>query len=76
MVVLDSHYETLDLKILLEDLYSKYNAERLTIQSGGKVKNLFGNDQRYDQSIKGAVVSNGKVHNEVVNIIKKYINEV
>ena len=51
-------------------------AKVIVEEAGGKVTNLFGNDQRYDQSIKGAVVSNGKVHNEVVNTIKKYINEV
>ena len=36
----------------------------------------FGNEQRYDQSIKGAVVSNGKVNNQVLDIIKKYVDEV
>ena len=35
------YYETLDLKQLLEDLYSKYNAERLTIQSGGTLNGMF-----------------------------------
>lgn len=35
------YYDTLDLKILLEDLYSKYNAERLTIQSGGTLNGMF-----------------------------------
>ena len=35
------YYETLNLKTLLEDLYSKYNAERLTIQSGGTLNGLF-----------------------------------
>ena len=35
------YYETLDLKILLDDLYSKYNAERLTIQSGGTLNGMF-----------------------------------
>ena len=35
------YYETLDLKNLLEDLYSKYNAERLTIQSGGTLNGMF-----------------------------------
>ena len=35
------YYESLDLKILLEDLYSKYNAERLTIQSGGTLNGMF-----------------------------------
>lgn len=34
-------YDELDLNILLEDLYSKYNAERLTIQSGGTLNGLF-----------------------------------
>lgn len=44
-------------------------------EAGGKVTDLFGNEQRYDRSIKGALISNGKVHNEVVNIIKKHIIE-
>ena len=35
------YYETLNLEILLEDLYSKYNVERLTIQSGGTLNGLF-----------------------------------
>ena len=34
-------YDELDLNILLEDLYSKYKAERLTIQSGGTLNGLF-----------------------------------
>lgn len=44
-------------------------------EAGGKVTDLFGNEQRYDRSIKGALISNGKVHNEVVKVIKKYIIE-
>ncbi len=38
--------------------------------SGGKVTDLFGNEQRYDRDINGAVISNGKVHDEVVAILK------
>lgn len=34
-------YDELDLNTLLEDLYSKYNVERLTIQSGGTLNGLF-----------------------------------
>ena len=34
-------YEKLNLESLLEDLYSKYNAEKLTIQSGGTLNGLF-----------------------------------
>lgn len=39
LIVLD--YDKLDLTKLLEDLYTKYNAERLTIQSGGNLNSLF-----------------------------------
>ncbi len=35
------YYNELDLTKLLEDLYSKYNAEKLTIQSGGSLNGLF-----------------------------------
>ncbi len=34
-------YDSLDLNKLLEDLYTKYNAEQLTIQSGGTLNGLF-----------------------------------
>ena len=44
-------------------------------EAGGKVTDLFGNEQRYDQSIKGALISNGMVHNKVVEIIKQYITK-
>ena len=44
-------------------------------EAGGKVTDIFGNEQRYDTDIKGAIVSNGKIHNEVVEIIKKCYSE-
>ena len=42
-------------------------------EAGGKVTDLFGNEQRYDQSINGAIISNGKIHDEIVEIVKKNI---
>ena len=42
-------------------------------EAGGIVTDLFGKEQRYDRSINGAIISNGKVHNEVIGIIKKYL---
>ena len=42
-------------------------------EAGGKVTDLFGNEQRYDESINGAVISNGKVHEEVIKTIKQYL---
>lgn len=35
-------------------------------EAGGKVTDLFGNEQRYDGDIKGAIVSNGVVHDQLV----------
>lgn len=42
-------------------------------EAGGTVTDLFGNKQRYDESINGTVVSNGKIHNEVTETVKKYL---
>ena len=50
-------------------------AKVIVEEAGGKVTDLFGNNQRYDQSIKGAIISNGLVHDEVVNVVKNYIDE-
>lgn len=38
-------------------------------EAGGKVTDLFGNDQRYDQDINGAIVSNGVFHEKLVGLI-------
>ena len=48
-------------------------AKVIVEEAGGRVTNLFGNDQRYDRSIEGAIVSNGKVHDEVIVAIEKYV---
>ena len=42
-------------------------------EAGGKVTDLFGNDQRYDKAINGAVLSNGIVHEELLSIIRKHV---
>ena len=42
-------------------------------EAGGKVTDFFGKEQRYDGDINGAIISNGIVHNEVVELIKKYL---
>ena len=42
-------------------------------EAGGKVTDLFGKEQRYDESINGAIVSNGLVHEEVVSVINKIL---
>ncbi len=50
-------------------------AKIIVEEAGGKVTNIFGENQRYDQSINGAIVSNRIAHNEVITTIKKYLME-
>lgn len=47
-------------------------AKVIVEEAGGMVTDLFGNNQRYDKDINGAIISNGKVHDEVLNVLKKY----
>lgn len=42
-------------------------------EAGGKVTDLFGNEQRYDSPVKGAIISNGLVHDELVALVKPYL---
>lgn len=39
-------------------------------EAGGKVTDLFGRTQRYDRNIVGALVSNGKVHDDVIRVLQ------
>ncbi len=45
-------------------------AKVIVEEAGGKVTNLFGDEQRYDRSIKGAIISNSLVHDEVLTVLK------
>ena len=42
-------------------------------EAGGKVTDLFGNEQRYDKPINGALVSNGFLHGKLTDLIKKMV---
>lgn len=42
-------------------------------EAGGKVTDLFGNEQRYDKEINGFIASNGIVHDEIIELSKKLI---
>ncbi|MGF7228696.1 MAG: inositol monophosphatase family protein [Candidatus Saccharibacteria bacterium] len=41
-------------------------------EAGGKVTDIEGNDQRYDQRINGAILSNGTIHDELVASVKQF----
>lgn len=40
-------------------------------EAGGKVTNFYNQEDRYDMDIRGAVISNGVVHDEIINVICK-----
>lgn len=48
-------------------------AKVIVEEAGGKVTDLFGRDQRYDQDICGAILSNGIVHEEIVEAMRELI---
>lgn len=56
----ESAHDIAALKIIVEE-------------AGGRVTDLFGHDQRYDEPIKGAIVSNGKIHQLLVDEIAKIL---
>jgi fructose-1,6-bisphosphatase/inositol monophosphatase family enzyme len=41
----------------------------LVTEAGGRITDLYGNPQRYDRDIKGFLVSNGLIHDEVIEIL-------
>lgn len=50
-------------------------AKVIVEEAGGKVTSLFNIEQRYDEDITGAIISNSLVHEETANIIQKYISK-
>lgn len=47
----------------------------IVTEAGGKVTNIYGDNQRYDVDIKGAIITNGISHNQILGIISKYIKK-
>ena len=45
-------------------------AKVIVEEAGGIVTDIFGDEQRYDQDINGAVISNGLVHSQVIESLK------
>lgn len=41
-------------------------------EAGGKVTNLSGHEQRYDKPIDGAIISNGLIHEQLIEIASDY----
>lgn len=47
----------------------------IVTEAGGKVTNFYGEEQRYDASIKGAIITNGVSHDQILTKVKKYIRQ-
>lgn len=50
-------------------------AKLIVEEAGGKVTDLDGNEQPYNGSIRGAIISNGQIHNELVAAVRRYGSE-
>ncbi len=44
-------------------------------EAGGRVTDLYGNEQLYDRPTKGFIASNGVVHDELVELVKNSLSE-
>lgn len=45
----------------------------ITTEAGGRITDLHGRDQHYDAPIRGAVLSNGRVHSELLDAVCPFI---
>jgi fructose-1,6-bisphosphatase/inositol monophosphatase family enzyme len=50
-------------------------AKVIVEEAGGKVTDLFGNEQRYDGDVKGAIISNGVVHDDIVKYLSSALSK-
>lgn len=44
-------------------------------EAGGRVTDFYGNKQRYDKDINGAIISNGVSHDEILSKVKQYVKK-
>ncbi len=52
--------------------YDAASVKLIVEEAGGKVTDLFGEEQRYDRQIKGAIASNSSIHQEIVAIALRH----
>ncbi len=43
-------------------------------EAGGRATDLFGSEQRYDQDIQGAIMSNGVVHEDILRYLREFMS--
>lgn len=47
-------------------------AKLIVEEAGGRVTDVFGNEQRYDQPVQGAIFSNSQLHDQLIAITKNH----
>lgn len=47
----------------------------IVTEAGGRVTNLYNEEQRYDKDIMGGIISNGISHDEIYEIVRKYVTQ-
>lgn len=47
-------------------------AKLIVEEAGGKVTDLYGKEQRYDGGIYGAIVTNGQLHDQIVELMRAF----
>ena len=52
--------------------YDVVAARLIVEESGGKATDLFGEAQRFDQPVRGAIVSNGLIHDELIKLAQQH----
>lgn len=63
---------SLDGRVFIHNGAHDIAAIKLLIEeAGGKVTSLDGNEQRYDRRINGAVMSNGLIHDELLQLVRE-----
>lgn len=54
----------------LSNIHDVAAAKVIVEEAGGKVTDLFGNEQRYDRPIKGFIASNGVIHDQLLGVVR------
>lgn len=55
---------------LIPNPYDAAALKLLVEEAGGKMTDLYGEDQRYDTPTRGFIASNGRIHGEVVEMLQ------
>jgi fructose-1,6-bisphosphatase/inositol monophosphatase family enzyme len=62
--------EFMGLVFLKNTAHDAASIKIIVEEAGGRVTDIDGNEQRYDQDINGIIATNGLVHNDILEIIK------